>query len=230
MQNYEHSLNQPEYASQQALHDTFTRFAEAIPTHIHTHDPQTYQYVIAPSTPAELDPYAMLDSIRAATNTPFQEIESVVVSHLAPDYDDQGRNGGTIYPETIAVTLHGYYGDIDVAERSISYVIAPDELTGDMNGFAVQHFHETGSYMFADPLSDPHHFIYTQPTELLRTIAANLDDYQSFIDDRIAYENIGTSEDMKRTAELRPLDTNDLLLFQSAYKNLAPALDMPAEA
>lgn len=230
MANYEYPSPQPERVSQQELHDTFALFAAAVPTHVRARDPQTNQDVMAPITPVELDPYAMLDSIRAATDTPFQEIESVVVSHLAPDYDSQGRNGGTIYPETIAVTLHGYYGDIDVAERSISYVIAPDELTGGMNGFAVQHFHEAGSYMFADPLSDPRHFIYTQPTELLRTIAANLDDYQSFIDDRIAYANIGTSEDMKRTAELRPLDTNDLLLFQSAYENLAPALDMPAEA
>lgn len=230
MAQHEHIPQQPEHVSQQELLETFARFAEAIPTHMHTRDPQTGRDILAPITPVELDPAAMIDDVRTATDTPFNEVESIVVSHLAPDYDIHGERGGTMYPEVIAITMHGYYGDIDVSERSISYVIAPNEETGEMNGFVVQNFHNADSYSFADPESNPKDFVYVQPTELLRTIAADLDEYRAFIDEGIAFATPGMNGDVKRTAELRPLDMNDMLLFDSAFEQLAPTPDMPIEA
>ena len=164
----------------------------------------------------------LLDTIRFATDTPFQTIDSIVASHLPADFDPNERNGGTTYPEIIALTLHGFYGDIVPAERSISYVIAKDPDTAQFTGFALQHFHDADSYMFAKPDEDPRWSVYVQPTELLRTVAANLDAYRSFISDTIATTS-ATDSDTKRVAELRQLDTNDLVLFDTAlHEHIVP--------
>lgn len=223
MTNYEHPHTQPEYASPDDLQHVFDTYASVLPATTRIHDPELDKEVIAQSSPIELDPQSnLLDTIRFATDTPFQTIDSIVASHLPADFDPNERNGGMTYPEIIALTLHGFYGDIVPAERSISYVIAKDPDTAQLTGFALQHFHDADSYMFAKPDEDPRWSVYVQPTELLRTVAANLDAYRSFISDTIATTS-ATDSDTKRVAELRQLDTNDLVLFDTAlHEHIVP--------
>lgn len=229
MSYHERPHSQPEYASPDDLHRVFEDYAAALPTTIRTHDPKTREEIITQASPVELSPHDLLEPIRYATDTPFVAIDSIVASHLPADFDISGRNDGTTYPEIVAITMHGYYGESPMAERSISYVIAKDADTHQLTGFALQHFHDADSYMFAAPDNDPRWSVYLQPTEFLRTIAADLNKYKAFISDTITDISVDASE-IKRTTELRQLDVNDLVLFDSAlYESVAPTPTLSTE-
>lgn len=156
--------------------------------------------------------YATLDAVNRNFATPFNEIEKVSLSHTAPYYETFDN---VIYPETVSVTLQGWYGNIDAHERTLSLLIAGATTDQPVRGFVLQGFHDNlGDSSYAMDQT-AHDTIGLQ----LQTIAGN---YDSFADLAATEQSIYSAaahsyQDQKRTLTLRALDTTDLQLMQELY-------------
>ena len=140
-------------------------------------------------------------SVNESSATPFRAIESLSITSAKAEYD---ATNNTVYPETVTLQVHGWYGDIDANERSLAYTLVHDPIENTYDGFVLQSFHNSDSY----PLETQHAMV-----EFARTIAAHTQEYKQTIDH--CQPDFSTG-DFKRTAELRPMDTTDLDLLAAA--------------
>lgn len=185
MSNYERGRNIAldfEQASPLDLENAYKLLRETTPSHI----------AFTPSI-------SMTESLRNSSAIPFNLVDSITIDSLPAEYDLEDN---TIYPNTITLQVHGFYGDIDANERSLAYTLTHDEA-GTYTGFVLQAFHDSKSY----PLEATHSI-----PEFARTVAAHYNEYEDTVD----HDQPGFStDDFKRTAELRPLDMSDLDMMAS---------------
>lgn len=180
MSTHEHGVTafQFENASEKQIQEAFDLLEAAALPH-------------ATLTPNE----SLLNTVRAATATPFEKIEPITLATLDAEYD---KETNTVYPQIVAVQLHGHYGEMMINERSLVYALAHDPVENTYQAFALQAFHDSESY----PIEVEFSLI-----EFARTIAAETEKYQSGVEHE---QPAMASGDYKRTAELRPLDGGDL--------------------
>lgn len=137
----------------------------------------------------------IVESFRKSSAIPFNSLDAVSVDLLPAEYDPENND---VYPETITLQAHGFYGDMDANERSLAYTLAYNPTENTYSGFVLQAFHDSESYPLEVASSLP---------GFARTVAAQYTEYASTID----HDQPGFStDDFKRTAELRPLDQSDI--------------------
>lgn len=149
----------------------------------------------------------LLDEISHSYMNPLNGLDKISLSKLNAEYD---TDTNTSYPDVITLQAHIFYGEMPLAERTLMYVLAHEQLDDKYSGFVLQAFHDSESYSL-----EAEHSI----AEFARTIAAHQDEYT----DTVVYDQQHAPvTSYRQTAELRPLDEADLELLAIAAQRVVP--------
>lgn len=180
-------------------HSRLLEFEPATPTQLRAAFELLHPH-ISPHTDIEPND-ELLSELAHSYMNPTIQLDAMTLDAIDAEYDG---DTDTIYPQTLVLQAHIFYGEMPVAERSLAYVLAHDPVEQTYNGFVLQAFHDAESY----PLEISHEI-----AEFARTVAAHPEQYRDTIDHD---QSDITATSYRQTAELRPLDSVDLDLLAAA--------------